>query len=346
MFYPLQFEKNIPFHKPIHVNLKQQSLVLWRGPNGLSCFPDACPHRNARLSQGRVNESTGNLECTYHGWQFNENGKCAKIPQMEPPLDKSPLNLPKACNARSFATRVYDGLVWVSDVADDKKSEIFPIQRTTQAEYTNDKRCLVTDMYLNTQYSYFLQIENLLDPAHIHFVHDGFQGKRSSACPLKITKLVSTDDEISGYVQHVEGSGLPDMRIRFIAPSTVDVTIYNSNQEIIRKNIIYVSPAENDKANVMFRDVAYHRHLPFHMFVSTSFIDAHFPIVNGKVADAIMQQDVSVLLGQQANTRNGYNQSKYVMPSQSDRLVVEFRKWCQRRSRKTGTNFEKFLDWS
>ena len=35
------------------------------------------------LGEGRVDPKTGHLECCYHGWQFDENGTCTKIPQAE-----------------------------------------------------------------------------------------------------------------------------------------------------------------------------------------------------------------------------------------------------------------------
>jgi nitrite reductase/ring-hydroxylating ferredoxin subunit len=36
--------------------------------------------RLAKLSEGQVID--GQLECLYHGWQFNGSGQCTKIPQV------------------------------------------------------------------------------------------------------------------------------------------------------------------------------------------------------------------------------------------------------------------------
>jgi hypothetical protein len=36
--------------------------------------------RSAKLSEGQITD--GNLECLYHGWQFNGAGTCVKIPQV------------------------------------------------------------------------------------------------------------------------------------------------------------------------------------------------------------------------------------------------------------------------
>ncbi len=57
-------------------------LVVWSDKQGAwHCFQDRCPHRLAPLSEGVVEGDT--LLCTYHGWQFNQAGKCTVIPQME-----------------------------------------------------------------------------------------------------------------------------------------------------------------------------------------------------------------------------------------------------------------------
>ena len=50
---------------------------------GWSVLEDYCAHRMAPLSEGRVDKETNCIECPYHGWQFETDGKCASIPQLE-----------------------------------------------------------------------------------------------------------------------------------------------------------------------------------------------------------------------------------------------------------------------
>ena len=45
-------------------------------------FEDRCPHRMARLSQGRVAGGGAVLQCSYHGWEFDGAGACTRIPQV------------------------------------------------------------------------------------------------------------------------------------------------------------------------------------------------------------------------------------------------------------------------
>jgi len=48
------------------------------------------PIRLAKLSEGQIVD--GKLECLYHGWQFDGDGKCVKIPQVSlPPFLLMPL---------------------------------------------------------------------------------------------------------------------------------------------------------------------------------------------------------------------------------------------------------------
>ncbi len=57
-----------------------EHLVLYRGDDGTSAILDAyCPHLGANLAvDGKV---VGNcIQCPFHGWQFQQDGKCTFIP--------------------------------------------------------------------------------------------------------------------------------------------------------------------------------------------------------------------------------------------------------------------------
>ena len=54
-------------------------LVVWRDLSGRAhVWEDRCPHRGMRLSFGFVRGDR--LACLYHGWQFDEAGRCRLIP--------------------------------------------------------------------------------------------------------------------------------------------------------------------------------------------------------------------------------------------------------------------------
>ena len=98
---------------PVSVELVGEKLVVWRNGATWSVMRDACPHRLAPLSQGRVDSATGCLECPYHGWQFSSSGACTRIPQLaseqerytgEGAIDRT--------GATSYPVRLTGDLIW------------------------------------------------------------------------------------------------------------------------------------------------------------------------------------------------------------------------------------------
>lgn len=57
-----------------------QELILWRGEDGIARLQEAhCPHLGAHIGvNGKVKGN--NVECPFHHWQFNGEGKVAHIP--------------------------------------------------------------------------------------------------------------------------------------------------------------------------------------------------------------------------------------------------------------------------
>ena len=66
------------WHKPLPKDAKRDAAATeW------SALVDACPHRLAPLSQGRVDPKSGCIECPYHGWAFDLDGSLQSIPQLD-----------------------------------------------------------------------------------------------------------------------------------------------------------------------------------------------------------------------------------------------------------------------
>ncbi len=87
-------------------------LVVWRSRSGqVSAFDNRCPHRGMRLSFGFVRGER--LSCIYHGWQYGEDGACRHIPAHP---DMTP---PASIGANTYLCREYDGVIWISQNADN-----------------------------------------------------------------------------------------------------------------------------------------------------------------------------------------------------------------------------------
>lgn len=80
-WWPLAAVAQLRRDKPLARSLHGVPLVVFRGPAGHAAVThDRCPHRHAPLSGGRVDQ--GELVCPYHGWRFDTNGGCTRVPGM------------------------------------------------------------------------------------------------------------------------------------------------------------------------------------------------------------------------------------------------------------------------
>ena len=168
--------------QPLAATLLGEDLVLWRDAAGCAhAWMDQCPHRGARLSLGRVHN--GQLECAYHGWQFDGSGQCTHIPAT-PDFEPGP----RHC-ARSYAAQEAYGMLWVRLQAPE--GDAHPIHELPlfAAEAEPRLRKTTSGPYLvNTSAPRI--IENFLDMAHFGYVHEGWLGSRDHTAipPYEVTK--------------------------------------------------------------------------------------------------------------------------------------------------------------
>ena len=58
--------------------------VAFRDHEGVAhCLSNVCVHRGGSLANGICHED-GTIACPYHGWRYNGQGKCTKIPSLGP----------------------------------------------------------------------------------------------------------------------------------------------------------------------------------------------------------------------------------------------------------------------
>lgn len=140
--------------KPRRVIVEGRPIVLFRAAGTVTALLDACPHRSAPLSGGRVVQAT--IECPYHGWRFDVHGRCILIPGLIGPTLRAAVP--------TFAAVEADGLVFVS------------LGSPKAAPYTGILRgSLVTKTLLESSVDASLAdvAENILDATHTHFTHKG-----------------------------------------------------------------------------------------------------------------------------------------------------------------------------
>jgi phenylpropionate dioxygenase-like ring-hydroxylating dioxygenase large terminal subunit len=153
--------------KPRQFTLLGERLVAFRTPTGLSVFKDLCIHRGAALSMGRV--VNGNIECPYHGWQYDPSGACVRIPSLRP---NQPI--PSKAKAIAYQVREMADLVWVSL---EEPIAPFPDFPEEWAYGREDLRSCFIGEY-DWPVDAGRAVENFLDVSHFPFVHDGTLGSR------------------------------------------------------------------------------------------------------------------------------------------------------------------------
>ena len=79
-WHPVAVAGELTEKEPIKaVKILGEELVVYRDKKGrYGLVGEHCPHRLASLAFGRVDEE--GIRCPYHGWKFNDTGKCLEQP--------------------------------------------------------------------------------------------------------------------------------------------------------------------------------------------------------------------------------------------------------------------------
>jgi vanillate O-demethylase monooxygenase subunit len=137
-------------------------VVLYRTPSGRPvALDDRCPHRRYPLSRGRVIEDR--LECGYHGFTFNPDGICVRVPGQE--------NVPSRANVRSYpmVERWRWIWIWMGDPDGVDESLIPDHEEWLKVGVPGWHAMAGTRLQVNGRYT--LLNDNLLDLSHLTFMH-------------------------------------------------------------------------------------------------------------------------------------------------------------------------------
>lgn len=157
-WYPVAFASAVA-PGPVARRLLGQDLVLWSTGNGIGAATDRCPHRDAKLSAGWIDDRC-RLVCPYHGWEYGSDGKAERIPQLSPGTP-----IPPRATLATVSCQVRYGLVWVC-LDPDPLGQIPPLP-----EFDAEGWRVVPEYEWMFDCSAAHLIENNFDPAHIAFVH-------------------------------------------------------------------------------------------------------------------------------------------------------------------------------
>ena len=153
--------------RPIARMVQGVPLVLFRGAaRRAAAFLDRCPHRNVPLSAGRIRADQ--LECAYHGWRFDADGRCRAIPGLCGPIDA------RARNATTYACVEQDGWIWVYT-----RPDVEPESAPYRPPYLDDPEYATVRRSYTVAATLHAVVENALDVPHTAFLHGGLFRTRS-----------------------------------------------------------------------------------------------------------------------------------------------------------------------
>tara|TARA_B100002051_G_scaffold48061_2_gene42661 strand:+ start:601 stop:1926 length:1326 start_codon:yes stop_codon:yes gene_type:complete len=179
-WWPVSYLQDLNQAKPNRFTLLDRDLVIWweMSQQQWRVFPDVCPHRLVPLSEGRINDQ-GQLECPYHGWSFDGEGHCRRIPQAEAGTR------PEARRSRcaSLPTACGQGLLFVWMGAPDcANHEDLPLVPALEED---PDRWTVQDTFRDLPMDAITLLENVLDVSHVPFTHHKTVGRRDNAAPVE-----------------------------------------------------------------------------------------------------------------------------------------------------------------
>ncbi len=176
----------LPKGKLIHRQIANEKMVLGRDASGTPfALRDNCPHRGVPLSTGHVLDN-GNIQCCYHGWEFDSQGICRKIPAL-PPDSKADITKIKA---PKFHVREVNNMIWVyipekGSLADPQRNP--PDLHLAPSEQFRHVESIV--LPTNIDHS----VIGLIDPAHVTFVHQSWFWRSAKSLKLKTKNFEPTE---------------------------------------------------------------------------------------------------------------------------------------------------------
>lgn len=185
---------------PERIEVMGLELVVWESNGTWSVMNDACPHRLAPLSQGRVVPETNCIECPYHGWQFDTNGTLTDIPQLE--VNRTVDSI-KGGDATSLPVHHVGDLVFAF-LPSSVHGEMFPQSLLPEDMYPTLREEVARNATYYTRdlpYSSDFLTENFMDPAHIPFAHHSLQSVRSDGRDIPMSVSVSNFTHVEVFFE-------------------------------------------------------------------------------------------------------------------------------------------------
>jgi len=290
----------------------EEDIVLWRVNGRVVAWQDLCLHRGARLSLGWVRGER--LVCQYHGWEYDENGVCVRIPAH--PNQKPPLR----AKVKTYKAKERYGLIWVT--LGNPERDVPPFPEWDDSSY----RKIFCGPYTYNA-SGPRAVENFLDVAHFPYVHAGILGDERYP-------------EIQDYEVERDPEGIVARRVRVWQPnpdgSGVGSEVEYTYRVFRPLTAYFVKEKDNKRFSIFMtvtpvekvRSIAW-------MWIAMNY-DYDVPEEHIRTfQDKIVSQDVPIVESQRPELLPLDLQAELHL--KSDRTAIAYRKWLKELGMTFGT---------
>ncbi|KAG2439644.1 hypothetical protein HXX76_004994 [Chlamydomonas incerta] len=336
-WFPVAVVECLDASRPHPFTLMGKDLVLWRDGAGVwRAFEDACPHRLAPLSEGRI-EKDGTLLCAYHAWRFDSSGACTSIPQVEnKEAEARACGSPRSC-ARVYPTQEAQGLLWVwgesGPAAAAASAAKGPALIPEMEELPASRVQALPWFFRDLPYSYDFFVENVTDPAHVNVSHHNVAGNRYAPDQFFTVDPQREVSATGGFKYSVKSrapvSNVSTSSTEFLPPSLTKIKVeYTDGAALILA--LYSCPTIP----------GHNRHVGRQILIKTSegklprglaFFALPMPRWLAHATASVFLHQDQVFLHQQerivAGRAAASHTAKYFMPAPSDNMTVAFRTW-------------------
>ncbi|MBT9314069.1 aromatic ring-hydroxylating dioxygenase subunit alpha [Leptothoe spongobia] len=289
-WYACEFSHAVT-HAPKQIELWDQRIVLYRDDSDhVVALRDVCPHRGAALSLGKVHGDC--IQCPYHGWQFQTDGTCTKIPS-----NPSHTAIPRRAIVKSYPVQEKYDFIWLfwGDLPFEKQPALPTIESFPRSSF----RPIYHEVTIHCHYSRVF--ENLLDPAHSTFVHsDSFSPHSVADLPRRLAEIKFFPNSIGGSFYRIIQKTVPKWKIlafwealfggkkvsqtksstRFYLPNFIAETL---DDKIKFRHFFVLCPVNNEKTIIKI--------ISYRNFLMHPLVDGLFQ----KFTDKVFKEDQLIL---------------------------------------------------
>jgi phenylpropionate dioxygenase-like ring-hydroxylating dioxygenase large terminal subunit len=252
-WYPVMPASRLKRGQMVRQILLNEPLIVCRDNQGRAfVLDDHCPHRAMPLSYGTFDGEL--VECCYHGWQFDREGRCRNIPSLVP---DSPIKIERI-RAKSLITEEREDYVWVfvpEEPSLDQAVPDFPALPTFSEQYrlASISRPLACDVDHG--------IVGLMDPAHGPFVHQSFwwRSRKSIHAKAKTFEPIPRGFRMSAHTPSSNSAAYKLLKIYGDSVSTtIDFVLPNMRFEQVKCGDYWfssrttVTPITDDRSRLDF----------------------------------------------------------------------------------------------